>query len=80
MNYDMAMINSLQARAQRRESRREFFKTAGGAAVAVAGGTVGLGVSRMAGLARVAVGAGGGAAGAQAAVNPSTAATTPARK
>ena len=37
MNYDMAMINSLQARAQRRESRREFFRTAGGAAVAVAG-------------------------------------------
>lgn len=37
MNYDMAMIDALDARAKRRENRREFFKTAGGAAVAVAG-------------------------------------------
>lgn len=34
MNYDMAMINALTARATRRENRREFFKTAGSAAVA----------------------------------------------
>ena len=37
MNYDTAMIGALEARAMRRESRREFFKTAGSAAAAVAG-------------------------------------------
>lgn len=37
MNNDMAILDVLQARAKRRESRREFFKTAGSVAVATAG-------------------------------------------
>jgi hypothetical protein len=37
MNNDLKIIEALDARAKRREERREFFRTAGGAGVALAG-------------------------------------------
>jgi hypothetical protein len=37
MNKDLMMIEALEARVKRREHRREFFRTAGGAGVALAG-------------------------------------------
>jgi hypothetical protein len=37
MNKDMMLLEALEARAKRREERREFFRAAGGAGVAIAG-------------------------------------------
>ena len=40
MNNDLLIIEALDARAKRREERREFFRIAGGATVAVAGASL----------------------------------------